>query len=175
MPEDKGPANTKGLDTRTTRLPVFTKAQNIMVLPSRPSTSISTVSTVQRYRSHKREWKGLLYKANKNGRNILHMVAWGVAPEAAEFLVHEIVRERLSNRLIREKDYKSRTPWDVLNGQLSGGDKDERALRRAKAALEKAGVHLDAAQEKDVQTKILPKVDEQHENTNNTPNTTPRH
>ncbi|KAK4171593.1 hypothetical protein QBC36DRAFT_315643 [Triangularia setosa] len=103
------------------------------------------------------------------------MVAWGVAPEAAEFLVREIVRERLSNWLIREKDYKSRTPWDVLNGQLSGGDKDERALRRAKAALEKAGAHLDAAQEKDVQTKILPEVDEQHENTNNAPNITPRH
>lgn len=56
-------------------------------LPRRPSTSMSMVSTVQRYRRHKKEGKSLLYKANKNGRNVLYMVAWEAAPEAAEFLV----------------------------------------------------------------------------------------
>ncbi|CAP66421.1 uncharacterized protein PODANS_4_3940 [Podospora anserina S mat+] len=178
VPEDDGPADAKTLAARATKLPVFTKEQEVTTLPRRPSTSMSTVSTVQRYRRHKKEWKSLLCKANKNGRNVLHMVAWGAAPEAAEFLVSEIVRERLSERLVREQDDKGRTPWDVLSGKFSRGDKDERAFRKMKTALEKAGAHLAAAQEKElakeVQAKALPQVDEQHEGTKNASKTTPR-
>ncbi|KAK4676827.1 LOW QUALITY PROTEIN: hypothetical protein QC764_403940 [Podospora pseudoanserina] len=173
VPEDDGPADAKTLAARATKLPVFTKEQEVTTPPRRPSTSMSTVSTVQRYRRHKKEWKSLLYKANKNGRNVLHMVAWGAAPEAAEFLVSEIVRERLSERLVRGQDDKGRTPWDVLSGNFSRGDKDERAFRKMKTAFEKAGAHLAAAQEKElakeVQAKALPQVDEQHEGTKNAP------
>ncbi|KAK4654412.1 LOW QUALITY PROTEIN: hypothetical protein QC762_403940 [Podospora pseudocomata] len=180
VPEDDGPADAKTLAARATKLPVFTKEQEVTTLPRRPSTSMSTVLTVQRYRRHKKEWKSLLYKANKNGRNVLHMVAWGAAPEAAEFLVSEIVRERLSERLVREQDDKGRTPWDVLSGKFFRGDKDGRVFRKMKTALEKAGAHLAAAQEKElakeVQAKAIPQVDEQHEECvkdHSTPATTP--
>ncbi|KAK4660725.1 hypothetical protein QC762_207970 [Podospora pseudocomata] len=115
--------------------PTTTRYTHYQTAPSN-YTSYQPTSYIGQYK-----WKSLLKQKDFRGMTPLHWAAYGVCPEAAEFLLKEVEDAGLRQEVVDGRDREGRTALIVLAGGYKLRDRE--SVTKIAKGLVKAGASLD--------------------------------
>lgn len=115
--------------------PTTTRYTHYQTAPSN-YTSYQPTSYIGQYK-----WKNLLKQKDFQGMTPLHWAAYGVCPEATEFLLKEVEDAGLRQEVVDGRDREGRTALIVLAGGYKLRDRE--SVTKIARGLVKAGASLD--------------------------------